>query len=248
MSLTIVVSHYKENLDWLKKSKFPIILVDKVGSDSSWLEPSYIVEKNLAKEDTSYLKYIIENYDNLPDHVAFIHGHETALHQCFSRPLLEVIENANISKYDFISLNNVVRFYNFINEPEKKFTQNVEMWDIYEFPWEKPKIGENILATPHGQFIVSKKAILRNPKSLYQRWYDIIFEKDGGRYPLGSPQEDWTTYNTETFFEMFFHYIFGEPLICRIMPDWFLFDPPEPVRVWAPYGYQEKDPQYLVFK
>lgn len=244
MSLVIVASHWKEDINWLKKSKFPVILIDKIDSDPSWMKPSYIIEKNTGKEVPSYLKYIIENYENLPERMAFIHSHETAPHQCFSRHILEVIENAN-EKYDFVSLNNVARVYYFFNETDKRYTQIEDIWDTYEFPYPRPEKCSQILATPHGQFVVSKKAVLRNPKSLYQKWYDIIINTDGGRYPRGTPEEDYTTYVSETFFELFWHLIFGESLICKIMPDWFLF-PPEPVRLWIPDCYNSS-PQYLYF-
>lgn len=245
MSLVIVASHWKEDLEWLKKSKFPVILVDKIDSDPCWIKPSYIVEKNTGKEVPSYLKYIIENYDNLPERMAFIHGHETAVHQCFSRHILECIENAN-EKYDFVSLNNVARFYHFVNETDKRYSQIEDLWDIYEFPYPRPPRGAQILATPHGQFVVSKKAVLRNPKSLYQKWYDVIINTDGGRYPVGTPEQHYTTYVPETFFELLWHFIFGEPLICNIMPDWFKF-PPEPIRLWTPDCYSGT-PHYLYFK
>ena len=87
--INIVTSHWKENLDWLKKSKYPVVLIDKMGADPSWLEPRHIIPVNKGKEVSVYLKFIIENYDNLPDFTAFIHGHETSVHQLFSRPLLE---------------------------------------------------------------------------------------------------------------------------------------------------------------
>ena len=102
--VTIVTSHWKEDLTWLKKSEFPVVLIDKEGADPTCFEPSYVIP-NKGLEASVYLKFIIERYNDLPDHVAFIHGHETAHHQKHSRPLLELIRNANTKKYDFISLN-----------------------------------------------------------------------------------------------------------------------------------------------
>lgn len=243
MSLVIIASHWKEDIEWLKKSKFDVVLVDRPDSDPSWLQPACFVEKNTGKEVPAYLKYIIDNYDNLPDRMAFIHSHETALHHQFSRHILEVIENAN-EKYDFVSLNNVVRFFAFANELDIQYTQIEDMWDMYEFPYPKPERGTHFVATIHGQFIVSKKAVLRNPKSLYQKWYDIIINTDGGRFPKGSPREHHTTYVTETFFELVWHVVFGEPINCNIRPDWFSF-PPEPIRVWTPNCYTTAEPVYI---
>ena len=238
MTLTIVTSHWNEDLDWLKKSKFPVVLIDKVGAAPSWLEPKHIVEQNKGKEVSAYLKYIIENYDNLPDHVAFIHGHEKAIHQLYSRPLLEVIEHANIEKYDYISLNNIVRFYTFANEPIKDFMQIEDMWSEW-FPWGAPARGAQIVYPVSAQFIVSKKAILKHPKNLYENWYSKIMEfywpLDHSYTPPSCPL---------TFFECLWHVIFGEPLACRVQRDWFSF-PTEPVRIWSPNCYTTDEPIYV---
>lgn len=78
--MIIVANHWNEDLEWLKKSKYPVVIIDKVGSALSCFEPTMVLE-NKGGAESSYFKYIIENYENLPDNVAFLHGHETAYHQ-----------------------------------------------------------------------------------------------------------------------------------------------------------------------
>jgi len=89
MSLTIITAHWKEDLTWLKNADVPVVLIDKEGAEPSPFVPQHTIP-NYGLEASSYLKYIVENYENLPDHVAFIHGHETSVHQNHDRPLLEV--------------------------------------------------------------------------------------------------------------------------------------------------------------
>jgi hypothetical protein len=153
MSLTIVTSHWKEDLTWLTRSKFPVVLIDKVGSDQSPLVAQHVVP-NLGRECTSYLKYIIENYDNLPEAVAFIHGHETSKHQNHDRPLLEVIEGANWKKYGFIPINNMHVGEGFSNElfldPEGLPVCSVRLYSLFVFLYR----GGALWKTAHGLMIL----------------------------------------------------------------------------------------------
>jgi len=169
MSLTIVTSHWKENLEWLKKSKFPVILIDKEGSDPSCFEPQHIIP-NKNNETSSFIKYIIENYENLPDHIAFIHGHENAYHQKHDRPLLEVIEGSNL-EHGYIHLNGWVRFCNFYNE--EGVLNAPKLWDDLKLP-NKPALGSILVFQPNSQFIVSKERIRLHSKELYEHIYKVL--------------------------------------------------------------------------
>jgi hypothetical protein len=210
--LVIVTNHYKEDLNWLKKSKWPVVVVAKEGADPTDLPVQYTVP-NRGYETSSYLKYIVENYDNLPDHVAFIHGHETAWHQCHDRGLLEVIEGANIEKHGFISLNNLMRWLPFANEDNKEIMEVVDYWFKIKFPVELTPPPYFMLRTPIGaQFIVSKERIQRHPKETWQGWLDAVLEDDGDK-------------KVAIFFENVFHIIFGEFWRLEMHDDWFNFKP-----------------------
>ena len=64
MNLVVVVCHFKENLDWLKKLKHPYIVYNKNEKNSDKFE---INLPNVGFDTIVYLKYIIDNYKNLPD-------------------------------------------------------------------------------------------------------------------------------------------------------------------------------------
>lgn len=100
--IVIVTSHWKEDLNWLKKSKYPVVLIDHEGSDPPAIEPTSIIP-NRGNESSSYIRYIIDNWDNLPDYVAFIHGHETSHHQKHREHMLNLIDRAQRSS--FVTLN-----------------------------------------------------------------------------------------------------------------------------------------------
>jgi hypothetical protein len=204
--LVIVTNHWKEDLNWLKNSKFEVVVIDKEGCDPSDFTPQHIVP-NKGHAILSWFKYIIENYDSLPDHVAFIHGHEDSNHHGHTRPLLEVIEAANIAKYDFISLNNYFKTYPFLNEIS--LMHIVDYWDKFEFPMPRPPDAAMMVMTPAAQFIVARDRIKAHPKDLYKKWYDMIIESD----------DEFIPHNLEPLW----HIIFGEHYRCPAPDDWFSF-------------------------
>lgn len=210
MRLVIVTNHYKEDLNWLKRSRWNVVVVDKEGADPTDLPVQYTIP-NKGYETTGYLKYIIENYDNLPDHVAFLHGHETAWHQFHDRGLLEVIEGANIEKHGFIPLNNFMGWYAFA--PPSDFEEDrldlIEGWDKFSFPDHLKPPHYFMLRVPLGaQFIVSRDRIRLHSKETWQKWFDLVdCKKDS------------------VFFEHVFHVMFGEFWRCELRNDWFNFEP-----------------------
>ena len=224
MSLTIVTSHWKEDLNWLLQSKFPVVLIDKEGADPSPLVPQHVIP-NVGKESTAYLKYIIENYDNLPEAMAFIHGHETSYHQRHKRPLLEVIEGANWEKYGFIPLNNNTLACDFKDDTFVKKTPS--MWTpcyflrLYTF-FQKlciPVCGEEFprenspwLHDQGAQFVVTRERIRANPKMLYEGWYHIFTHNLDFSEEFGY------------ILEKCWHVTFGEPPVHLPQKDWFSFD------------------------
>jgi len=179
--MEICTSHFKEDLRWLEKSPWPVSIVHHEGGDP--VDYTYLIP-NKGFEATSYLKYIIERYDTLPEHVAFIHGHEEAYHQQGDRPLLEMIRTANIAKYDYVPLNNTWRCMN----SQLQMKAEIEFANKYQLP----AIPENFILCSGAQFIVSKEAIQRNSKSVYHFLYNIIDDK-----------------TSAIFFEMKWHHIFG---------------------------------------
>jgi hypothetical protein len=211
MSLTIVTSHWKEDLTWLLKSKFPVVLIDKEGADPSPFVPQHVIP-NVGKECTAYLKYIIENYDNLPDYVAFIHGHETSHHQAHDRPLLEVIEGANVEKYGFVPINNAHFPDSFYDDFGK-----VRMFTFFDrlcmpLKGERPFEGGPWIYEIGAQFVVSRERILANPKMLYEGWYHIFMNN-----------LDFSDEFT-LILEKCWHVTFGEGPVQMPQNDWFSFD------------------------
>jgi hypothetical protein len=68
MSYKIVVARYNENIEWLKNEKENCVIYNK--GNKLNIENEIIVE-NYGRESETYLRYIIDNYENLPDVVVF---------------------------------------------------------------------------------------------------------------------------------------------------------------------------------
>lgn len=66
VSATVVVARYKESIEWTKQipSDFDVVVYDK-GS----------TVENIGRESHTYLKYIVDTYDRLPDVVVFTQAH-----------------------------------------------------------------------------------------------------------------------------------------------------------------------------
>lgn len=167
--LEICTGHYNEDLEWLKNCGYPVNIVHKEGGTP--IESPTFTIPNVGYEASAYLKFIIERYDTLPDHTAFLHGHETAEHQWGERPMLDMIRTANTEKYDFIHLNNI-----WLYSSSKKlsiFNKLKEKMDFLRiFPPELFSLG--LCA----QFIVSRNFIRRNSKEYYETIFKNTITKD----------------------------------------------------------------------
>ena len=75
--INCVVSRYRRNTDWVYNlkniNKFYIY-------DKETPENEYNIPVNKGNEASVYLKYIIDNYDDLPDFTFFIHDEERSWH------------------------------------------------------------------------------------------------------------------------------------------------------------------------
>ena len=198
--MEICTCHYKEDLTWLLEgSQWPVTVVHKEGGDPVTLSKGTLwTIPNIGTEGPAYLWYIIQRWDTLPDHVAFIHGHEHAHHQQGDRPLLEMIRDAKVQKYGYVPLGNAWN-------PIWRRGQNKMCLDTYK------KIGlevpEFYVTCSGAQFVVSRERIRRNPLEYYKGLYDMKL-----------------TLNDCIALEFSWHVIFGEHWM--LLPRSDHFEPP----------------------
>jgi hypothetical protein len=165
--MEICSSHYREDLEWLKKSKFPVTVIGHEGESPHDFQGFTI--PNIGCELTSYLFFILKRWDSLPEWTAFIHGHKDAWHQKAQIDLLTLIETANVKKYNFIPLNNyyVSKYYNGQSDFGKRF---IKMYMHMSGQYLPP----HVFIPACGQYIVSARVIKRYPYETYVNIYKFI--------------------------------------------------------------------------
>ena len=163
MSYIIVVARYNENVEWLHSEMQHCIFYNK---GEKLNIPNEILVENVGRESESYLHYIIDHYDNLPDIVIFTQATIANYHEVkqeaeiygksipSENPCLGPEFNVNEDGSFFLS-NNYVR--NQRLSFKKWFQCNI--MDVYPDPFH---IYSN------GLFAVKKELILKKPLAYYK--------------------------------------------------------------------------------
>jgi hypothetical protein len=126
-----VIAHYNEDLSWVK------------GIDACIVSKGVHVP-NLGRETSSYLWWVIGNYHELPDRIAFRQGNPTA------------------HKPHFNEEDQKGRPYHWEDLPLKEYADEVGI-----------EIPEKIKYIASAQFQVSKEEILKHPFDFYVRAYEM---------------------------------------------------------------------------
>ena len=180
MSYKIVVARYNENIDWLNDETDNCIIYnkgDKLGLDNE------ILLDNLGRESETYLNYIIQNYNSLPDVVVFtqarINDHRvsgddvqflidlknTALINDKSEPSLIHYETYTYNCWDY-NWNSINGWYylsdNYKNNEHITFIDWFQQYIHIKYP-------NPIKIYTNGIFAVSKKLILKNSLEYYKQ-------------------------------------------------------------------------------
>ena len=90
MSVVVVIAKYKENVSWVENLKYNYIIYDKSKD-----------VPNIGRESETYLKYIINHYNNLPDYVVFLQGNPF---DHLLQPNIDYLNNeiSNIKQKEFV--------------------------------------------------------------------------------------------------------------------------------------------------
>lgn len=156
MNLTVVVCHFKEDLSWLKKIKHKVVVYNKNPNEFHLYENNL---PNLGFDTIVYLKYIIDNYDNLPDYICF--SQDNPFYHCVN--FIDRVNNFDFTK-KFHPLG-----ISYIRGPEDIVKETTDYANSVGVKYELP-----IKFINSAQCIVSKELILMREKESYQRIKDSI--------------------------------------------------------------------------
>jgi hypothetical protein len=146
-SVLIVIAKFNEDMDWVKQLRYNYKIYDK-SKDIP----------NVGREAETYLRYIIENYNNLPNYVVFLQG----------RPFDHLKEeNVDFINTSIDSLNNtdhVVNLRDLADESHNLYTRTTESFTaLFDSPL------PNRFSISYGaQYIVPKSCILNRKREFYE--------------------------------------------------------------------------------
>jgi len=211
----IVCARYNKDVEFLKKTGISYSVMQKGDADGE--------VPNKANEATSFLYYIINNYDNLPDNMIFIHDedeswhHEGKITEKLTEWILEYekqekgyyeFNNKQLNTKNFSEINNSSLKNTFsVNEAGKNFWNDCMYDDYGEF-------NENLISPGSkccAQFIVSNKTIHRHNKIFYEKIYNWLILKTNGT-GVGSREDEYSGYMTGRYLEWTWNIIFLAPM------------------------------------
>jgi hypothetical protein len=162
--LVFVIARYKENVLWLKNMSYKYVLYNKGPKDIPE-NMAYINLPNVGREAHTYLTYIVDNYNNLPDYVGFLQG-EPFVHSIFLGNILNKFKGQ-----EFYSLGRSAEYY---KEEAPIYIKIIEDSTLKYFGIDRPA-GK----FPWGaQFIVSKNKILKHSLEEYKFLVDKLIEAE----------------------------------------------------------------------
>lgn len=168
-NITIVVARYNENIEWTKQ--FPNVIIYNKGTklDGDYNE---IMLDNVGREGHTYYKYICDNYDKLDDYTIFLQGNPFDHSPEIIKIINYFLYNNDID-IDFKYLTNNVIETSFNNEKINHY-QCRNIYNTYEKVFGNKTNNKKIIVGWGGLFIVSKKRILKRPKTFYENIVKIL--------------------------------------------------------------------------
>jgi hypothetical protein len=177
---TIVVARYNEDITWLQDITHPSIVYNKSTEPYEAPIPGHITiiddVANVGREAYTYLKFIIDNYDHLPDITVFLQGCIKDHQEGFDTPgeFIDVLISEAAAKG--MSMRTVHDCY----DTKPDFTIDfwytaIEASPIRPFDqWFKKYIGEQLKTNPlqwipAACFAVRKDHILQHTRAFYMR-------------------------------------------------------------------------------
>jgi len=189
----VVVAHYNKDTSWTKNLKYPSRVITKSGIP-------YETPPNRGNEASSYLQYIIEEYDNLDDITIFVHDHRSDWHH--KENIDEAINRMIFDKpyYNF----NTNDMGNALTELTR-FPQEMNRMYLHT-PFFEKLLGLKIDPTQivyrnSAQFYVTKDTIRQYPKEIYLHMYIWL---------MSTPEISWMT---SRVFEYLWHVIFTRNMV-----------------------------------
>jgi hypothetical protein len=167
MTISIVVARYNENIEWT--NQFTNVKIYNKG------EPltngcNEVKLDNVGREGHTFYTYIYENYDSLADYTIFVQGYPFDHSPNIISNINNYINNKDLN-IDFEFLSESVYPCNLTG---CTYHPNLPLKDVYEKLFIEKKENMEFVFGAGAQFIVSKKNIIKNPKTFYLKIVEML--------------------------------------------------------------------------
>lgn len=162
----VIICHYNEDLDWVTNLKYNYTIHSNAGIPAE-------TAPNKGGEASGYLKYIINNYDNLHEYTIFLHGHRIAWH-C-KENMDEKVNNLMISE-KYCNINDNVNIEKIWLGCKNTYTYIPECIHNISNALNEPIQVADIIYKQCAQFYVHKDLIRRHSKEEYVKMYDFLMD------------------------------------------------------------------------
>jgi len=173
MSICIIVARYNEPVIWCKF--FKNVIVYNKGEKLNNRNNRYngyneILLNNVGREQHTFFKHIYNNSDNLYDYNIFLQGYPFDHFSNTMYKLKEIINNKEHNK-DFEILCDYIYDCNLSGCPHHP---GIPLIETYETLFNERKENMKFIFGAGGQFMVSKKNILKRPKEFYLKIVKLL--------------------------------------------------------------------------
>ena len=188
--INVVVACYKKNIDFVYRIKDVNVLV----YDKENPENPLTVPVNKGNEASSFLKYIVDYYDKLPEFTYFIHDDEYAWHHTGS--VIDKFYEAVESGQKYYNINDQCHWDRKNMIKPEQYTLLIKWYMEYVdkyIPLEKIPNNDDFIYGYYGaaQFLIHRDLILSLPKKFYEDIYAWILATDLPTW-LSSRFLEWT--------------------------------------------------------
>ncbi len=166
--LFIVIAHYNENYDWVKNISYPYQIISRQGVPRE-------TKPNKGNEASSFLEYIIQNYENLHEYTLFVHAHRTSWHH---KTNIDERINHLICDKPYYNINEL--HIDKIGIGNEEFIKMLEKICMIQYNRKNKH-----LYRAGAQFYEHKSLILRNSKSAYEECYNYLMNATEHSYSTG---------------------------------------------------------------
>lgn len=208
----IIVARYKEDSSWVDTyfMDTPHVVITPGLPGATYTTPF-----NKGHEVGPFLHYIIENYDRLPAHMAFVHGHRVS-HHTYQLDIVGVLKAVRWGSAKYIPLN--VHMYQRCDAEKPEFKDIENVWPLL-FKELAPKMPSHFLSWCCAQFVVTRAAVRARPKAFYENVYAWV--TNTGAFAKAEPV---TSFISSRVLEQTWHMIFGMPAQSDMIPPCDVFD------------------------